>query len=119
MTFDSNENIFKEINALREKKSHSPSDGSQVLKSDETVFKSSVKRLLKSEKEIKVFHSLVMAINIDWDLRGCAKENTYWQQICSKLEAIEYMPLTAQNFQDIFYKWVHFYAQVFQVYYSL
>ena len=74
------------------------------------IFPDEEKYLLKSIRELKAYNSIVMAINIGWDLKSGSNN---WEKVCQQLNT----SITDSNkkslfLQKNFYHWTNHYAKV-------
>jgi hypothetical protein len=88
----------------------------QNKESIDMSIKSDEERLKSCENEIKLFHSIVMSINIGWDLRRGKYSNNSkfgeWKKVHEQLSAIFEEPIDLSKMINTYYNWSHFYAQV-------
>ena len=65
--------------------------------------------LEKHINHIKDYHSVVMAINIGWDLTD---KSQYWNDVCKKTDIENKFRINYGNICPFFHKWTDYYAQV-------
>ena len=75
-----------------------------LIQSFKNFISAEKEQLIKEEDDIKAYHSIVMAINIGWNLRSLTNWKTFFRQ-----------KLNSENSDafNAFLKWTRFYVQVF------
>ena len=68
--------------------------------------------LEKHKSRVKDFHSIVMAINIGWDLTN---QSQYWIDVYRKTDIENKFRINYGNICQFFYKWTYYYAQILHI----